>query len=202
MQHFPALVEHSLSFRRSMSGSALVILVDNIAGYRHCILVAFVDILFTSRDPQASSARTIDNACFPIYMLPSGHCCFEDVSQSLKISVLFMSAMRSCDSLLNSLILFVCLKSRRKDSLFGLFDFVFTMCILLLDCRKRYTKNSVIHGVAPRFPRHFLIRLVGHRLFLRPFLFDLVDQLASSICNTTRGILEVKRTTFLFASSC
>ena len=38
-------------------------------------------------------------------------CCFEDVSQSSKISVLFMSAMRSCDFLLNSLISFVWLKS-------------------------------------------------------------------------------------------
>ena len=48
------------------------------------------------------------------YKLQSGHCCFEDVSQSSKISVLFMSAMRFCDSLLNSLISFVCLKSWKK----------------------------------------------------------------------------------------
>ena len=34
-----------------------------------------------------------------------------DVTQSSKIFVLFMSTMRSCDSLLNSLISFVCLKS-------------------------------------------------------------------------------------------
>ena len=83
------------------------------------------------------------------YELQSGHCCFEDVSQSSKISVLFMSAMRSCDSLLNSLISFVCLKSRRKDSfLFGVsrtsrstFWLCLTMCILLFNNRKRYTKN-------------------------------------------------------------
>ena len=30
------------------------------------------------------------------------------------------------------------------------FDFVFTMWILLFNCRKRYTRNSAIHGV-----RHF-----------------------------------------------
>ena len=55
-----------------MSGAALVILLDNVAG-------------------PASQKK-----------LQSGHCCFEDVSQSSKISVLFMSAMRSFDSLLNS----------------------------------------------------------------------------------------------------
>ena len=36
-----------------------------------------------------------------------------------------------------------------------LFDFVFTICILLLNCKKRYTRNSVIHGVAPGFPGTF-----------------------------------------------
>ena len=36
-----------------------------------------------------------------------------------------------------------------------LFDFVMTMCILLFNCRKRYIRNSVIHGVATGFPRHF-----------------------------------------------
>ena len=30
-----------------MSGAALVILLDNIAGYRHDIVVALVDLLFT-----------------------------------------------------------------------------------------------------------------------------------------------------------
>ena len=140
--HFPGLVVYSLSFRRSMSGSALVILLDNIAGHRHCIVVAFVDLLFISRDPQASSARLMDNA------LQSGHCCFEDVSQSSKISVLFMSAMRSCDSLLNSLISFVCLKSWMKDSLFGWFSNFSINCLTLP------TRNSVIHGVAPGFPGH------------------------------------------------
>ena len=49
-----------------MSCSVLVIFLDNIAGYRHCIAVALVDLLLFSRDPEASSARTIDNACFPI----------------------------------------------------------------------------------------------------------------------------------------
>ena len=62
-----------------------------------------------------------------------------------------------------------------------LFDFFLTMCILLFNCRKRYTRTSVIHGVAHRFPRTFLIRLVGHKMFLYPVHVDLVDQIANSI---------------------
>ena len=62
-----------------------------------------------------------------------------------------------------------------------LFDIVFTMCILLFNCRERYTRNSVIHGVAPGLPGHCLIRLVGHKMFLHPVHVDLVDQFASSI---------------------
>ena len=68
-------------------------------------------------------------------LLPSISCnqtlLFEDVSQSSKISVIFMSAMRSCDSLLNSLISFVCLKSWRKDSLFGWFSNFSINCLTL-----------------------------------------------------------------------
>ena len=36
-------------------------------------------------------------------------------------------------------------------------DFVPTCCILLLDCRKRYYKYSVIHGVVADFPVTFRI---------------------------------------------
>ena len=59
MQHF---FSHSLSFRKSMSGATLVILLDNVAGYRHDIVVALVDLLCTLRYSQASSTSTIDNA--------------------------------------------------------------------------------------------------------------------------------------------
>ena len=41
------------------------------------------------------------------HLLQSGHCCFEDVSQSSKISVLFMSAINSFDFSLNLLISFL-----------------------------------------------------------------------------------------------
>ena len=41
------------------------------------------------------------------HLLHSGHCCFEDVSQSSKISVLFMSAINSFDFSRNVLISFV-----------------------------------------------------------------------------------------------
>ena len=43
--------------------------------------------------------------------LQSGHCCLEEFSQISKISVLFMSAIKSCESWLNLLIFSVCLKS-------------------------------------------------------------------------------------------
>ena len=51
--------------------------------------------------------------------LQSGHCCLEEVSQSSRISVLFISAIKSFDSSLNLLIFCVWFKSWRKDSLYG-----------------------------------------------------------------------------------
>ena len=66
MQQFFSLVLHSLSFRRSMSGAALLILLDNIARYWQDIVVALVDLLNTLRHSWASSTNTIDNACFPL----------------------------------------------------------------------------------------------------------------------------------------
>ena len=89
----------------------------------------------------------------------SGHCCLEEFSQSSKISVLFMSEIKSCDSLLNLLIFSVCPTSWMNDSLslwfsnfsINLLTFVLAFCILLLDCRKTYSKYSVIHGVVTDF---------------------------------------------------
>ena len=43
--HVFSLVTHSLSFRRSMSGAALVILLDIVAGCRYSIIVPFVALL-------------------------------------------------------------------------------------------------------------------------------------------------------------
>ena len=65
VQHVLGFVIHSLSFRRSMSP------LDNIAGYRHDIVVALVDLLFVQWTRPASQKK-----------MQSGHCCFEDVSQS------------------------------------------------------------------------------------------------------------------------
>ena len=65
MQHFFSLVIHSLSLRGSTSGAALVLLFDNIARYRHDIVVALADLLINLRYSQASSTSAVDNADFP-----------------------------------------------------------------------------------------------------------------------------------------
>ena len=86
---------------------------------------------FQVRDVLKHLPRVLQTMPASQYKLQSWHCCFDDASQSSKISVLLMSAMRSCDSLLNSLISFLCLKSFRKDSLFGWFSNFSINCLTL-----------------------------------------------------------------------
>ena len=99
------------------------------------------------------------------YELQSGHCCFEDVSQSSNISVLFMSAISSCDFSLNMLISFVCLKSWRKDSLFGwVSNFSINFLILSLricfavQLQKELYQEFCNPRCCSRSPRNSLIR--------------------------------------------
>ena len=125
-------------------------------------------------------------------MLQSRHCCFQDVSQSSKF---IMSAMSSFDSLLSSMISFVRLKTWMKDSLFGwLSNFSINCLTLSLRCVTCCSTAEIHQELCSprscaRFPKAILIRLVGHMMFVRLVLLDLVDQ-----CFTTRGTLGVKRT--------
>ena len=54
-------------------------------------------------------------------------------------------------------------------------------CILLLDCRKRYSRDSVIHCVVASFTVTFSNRLMVPKMTLRLGFVDLVDHIASSI---------------------
>ena len=60
-------------------------------------------------------------------------------------------------------------------------DLVLACRILLLDCRKRYSRYSGIHGVDTDFPVTFSNRLMVPKMILRLGFVDLVDHIASSI---------------------
>ena len=152
LQHFLSLVQLSLSFRRSMFGTGSVIIV-----------VVLVELLSSLRRFSTSSASAINNADLQ-YKLQSGHCFLEGVSQSSKISVLFMSA--TCDFLLNLLIFSICLKSCRDDSLFGWVS-NFSINFLALSLRFVSCCSTVERGIPS-------IRWVGHKMFLRLVLVDLL----------------------------
>ena len=85
VQHVFGLVIHSSSCTRSMSGSALVIILDNVAGYRHDIVVALVHLLFYF-------------AIFlSIFRTNNGQCLLPSISYNQSIAVLkmFRKARRS-----------------------------------------------------------------------------------------------------------
>ena len=71
------------------------------------------------------------------------------------------------------------------------FDFVLACCILRLDCRKRYSRYSVIHGVVTRFHRNFSNRSMVPKMILLLGFVDLVDHIASSIWVQPVTILEL-----------
>ena len=68
---------------------------------------------------------------------------------------------------------------------------VFTMCILLFNCRKREVHQEFCNPrCCSRFPKYFLIRLIGHKMFLHLVHVDLVDQFASSILEQPAALSE------------
>ena len=58
-------------------------------------------------------------------------------------------------------------------------DFVLACCVLLLDCRKRYSRYSVIQ-CCYRFHRNFSNRSMVPKMILRLGFVDLVDRIASA----------------------
>ena len=86
-----------------------------------------------------------------------------------------------------------------------LFDFVFTMCILLFNCKKRYTRNSLIHGVAPGFPGQFSSAWLVTRCSCVLILLILLANFASSILIIQPAVLSESSVPFgtaLPLSSC
>ena len=57
-------------------------------------------------------------------------------------------------------------------------DFVLACCILLLDCRKRYSRYSVVHGVVTSFT--VILRIAWSKMIFRLGFVDLVDRIAES----------------------
>ena len=134
---------------------------------------------------QMSSTAAIDFSYFPVSIA------VEDIAvwQNSKISVLFMSAIKSCDSLLNLLIFCVWLKSSRKDSFHLWFsnssiNFLPLFSRVVPSCstaERRYSRNSVVHSVVTSFSRNFSNRLMVPKMILRLGFVNLVDRIASSI---------------------
>ena len=96
--------------------------------------------------------------------------------QILRFFAEFVALLRLAQVLNERFFMFVVL-----ELLDQLLDLVLACCILLLDCRKRYSRDSVIHGVVTRFPRNFSNRSVVPKMILRLGFVDHVDHVASSI---------------------
>ena len=94
------------------------------------------------------------------WALQLGHCCLEEFSQSSKISVLFCSRffaelvnLLRLSQILNKRIFILVVLELFDQPL----DFVLAYCVLRLDCRKRYSSNSVIHGAVTGFSVTFRV---------------------------------------------
>ena len=114
--HLFCLVVHSLSFRRSVFHSTTAVLINHISRDWGNVAVVLIDLCWTPRRFHISSTAAIDKTNFPIRIVVRT-LLFGEFSQSATISVLFKSAIKSCDSLLNLLIGCVWLKSWKNDFL-------------------------------------------------------------------------------------
>ena len=145
--------------------SATAVLLNHISKYWADATVVVIELCWTPRRFHISSTAALEIVPFFQWASQSGHCCLEECSQSSKISVLFKSAINSCDSLLNLLIFFRLAQILKiwflmlwvLELLDQLLDFVLACCILLLDCRKRYSRYSVIHSFVTSFTVTFRI---------------------------------------------
>ena len=161
-KHLSRLVIHLLSFRRSMLHSTTAVLLDHIARDWGDVTVVLVELCWTHRRLHISSTAAIDYSYFPVgiavktLLFGRIFAKFED----LGVVQVGDQVLR----FLNLLIFCVWLKPLMNDSLclwFSNFSInlltVLAYCILRLDCRKRYPRNSVIHGVVTSFPVTFRI---------------------------------------------
>ena len=158
--HLFRLVVHSLSFRSYVFGTTTAVLLDNKAKDWGGVVVVLVELWLNS-----SKISYFFHSCNGLFRIPSKYCTqdiavYKNFRKIPKISVWLMPAMRSFDSLLNSLISFVWLQSWEERFLVlvvlelhdQLLELVFRMCIRLFDCWKWYAKIPVVNGVVTSFP--------------------------------------------------
>ena len=168
-------VVHSLLFRRSVPGSTTCCSSQSrIQGWGE-VTAVLVELCWN-----CARISYLYHNCIRLYLFfPVGIAVrtllfgriFE---KSSKISVLFISAIKSCDSLLNLLIFYLWLKSWRNDSFCLWFsNFSINFLALLLDCRKRYSRYSVfltlLLDCRKRYSRHSANRLMVPKMILRLF---------------------------------
>ena len=109
-QHLFRMVVHLLSFRSSVLGSTTAVLLNHVSRDSGDVTVVLVELRWTPRRIHISSTHAIDNFHFQA-SIAVRTLQLEEFSQSSKISMMFKSAIKSCDSLLNLLIFCVWLKS-------------------------------------------------------------------------------------------
>ena len=103
IQHLFRLVVHSLSFRRSVLGSTTAALLDHISRDWGDFTVVLVELRWTLRGFQISSTAAMVYTFISSRHHSHNIVVWKNFRKVRKISVLFKSAIKSCDSPLNLL---------------------------------------------------------------------------------------------------
>ena len=157
-KHLLRMVVHLLPFRCTVLGSTASVFLDHVSRDWGDVTVVLVELRWTSRRLHTSSTAAIDYSHFPVGIavrtLLFGRICakFEDLGvvqvgdQIFRFFAQLVDLLRLAQVLMEWFLMFVVL-----ELLDQLLDVVLACCILLLDCRKRYSRSSVIHGVFTSF---------------------------------------------------
>ena len=163
-QHLFRLVVHSLSFRRSVLGSTTPVLLNHMSRDWGDVTVVLVELRWTLRGFHISSTAAIDYTYFAVgiavrtLLFGRNFAKFDDLGvvqvgdQVLRFFAKLVDLLRLAQILKEWFLMFVVLELLEK-----LLDFVLAYCVLLLDCRKRCSRFSAIHGVVTSFPETFRI---------------------------------------------
>ena len=157
-KHLFRLVVHSLPFKRSVFGPTTAVLLNNAAKDWGDFVVVLLELRWALRRFHISSTAAID------FLFPSRYCS-QDIAAWKNFRKIRRSRCWSCRRSSPVIFCWTCWSSASGSSpeerflvlvvlelLDQLLDLFLTCCILLLDCRKKYSRNSVTHGVAANFP--------------------------------------------------
>ena len=163
-KHRFRLIVHLLSFRRSVLGSTTAVLLDHGSRDRGDVTAVLVELRWAPRRLEMSYTAATDYSYFPVgiavrtLLFGRIFAKFEDLGvvhvgdQVLRFFDELVDLVRLAQVLNERFFVLVVLEL--LDQPLG---FVLACCPLLLDCKKRYSRHSVVHGVVTDFPVTFRI---------------------------------------------